>query len=100
MLNPLLRASMSVQKAGYIKDSIVAAVEIENHSDAHYVLENKSGFALHGNADVIQLPPHDTTRIRVMTLKTLPSFDLKFKVWNAVTAPGEHPEISLKVEME
>jgi hypothetical protein len=99
-LKPLLQASLSVKKAGYLKDSIVVAVEIENHSDANYVMENKSGFALYGNADLIQLAPHETTEIMVMTLKTLPAFDLKFKVWNAVTAPGEHPEISLKVEVK
>jgi len=99
-LNPLIEASLTVKKANYPKDSLIATVEIENNSDANYVMENMSGFALHGNADLLQLAPHSTTEIKVMTLKVLSNFELKFKVWNAVTAPGKHPETIVKVEVK
>lgn len=99
-LNPLIQASLTVKKAAYVKGSMVVSVEIENNSDATFVMENQSGYALHGNADLIQLVAHSTTEIRVMTLKTLPAFDLKFKVWNAITAPSKHPQVSIKVEVK
>lgn len=99
-LNPLIQASLVVKKVAYIKDSFVASVEIENKSDAAFMMENLSGYALHGNADIVQLAPHETTEIKVMTLKALKTFDLKFKVWNAVTAPGKHPEITVKIDVK
>ena len=99
-LNPLIQASLIVNRASYPKDSLIATVEIENKSDATYVMENTSDYALHGNADLVQLAPHQSTEIKVMTLKALSTFDLKFKVWNAVTAPGKHPEITVKIEVK
>ncbi len=99
-LNPLIKASLAVKKVSYVKDSFIASVEIENKSDANFVMENMSGFALHGNADLLQFAPHSTTEIKVMTLKTLTTFDLKFRVWNAVTAPGKHPQFTMKVDVK
>lgn len=99
-LKPLIQASLAVKKVSYLKDSFIAVVEIENNSDANYVMENKSDFALHGNADLLHFAPHSSTEIRVMTLKSLTTFDLKFKVWNAVLAPGKHPEITVKAEVK
>ncbi|MCB0293101.1 MAG: hypothetical protein KDH97_22800, partial [Calditrichaeota bacterium] len=77
--------------------SIVQAVTIENNSDADYILENLSGYSLHSASDVLTIPAHDTTLAEVKTVEQVTAFDLRFRVLNAVTAPGQHPEVVLKV---
>jgi 3',5'-nucleoside bisphosphate phosphatase len=94
---PLLEASISVEKASYQGASPVAYVTLRNDSDAAYILENLSSYTLHEHPDIVELPAHASTTIHVKTLELLDEFELKFKVWNVVTAPGEHPEILLKV---
>ncbi|MFQ5445882.1 MAG: Sb-PDE family phosphodiesterase [Saprospiraceae bacterium] len=96
---PLLEASISVEKASYQEDSPVAYVTLRNDSDANYILENLSSYTLHEHPGIVELPAHASTTIYVKTLELLAEFELKFKVWNAVTAPGEHPDISLKVNL-
>ncbi len=99
-LQPLVLASLIVKRAHYLKDSVVVLVQIENISDAAYVMENMSGYDLYGHADLLQLEPHSTTDIEVLTLKPVSGFELKFRVWNAVIAPGTHPVLSIQIEVE
>ncbi|MEN8201641.1 MAG: Sb-PDE family phosphodiesterase [Bacteroidota bacterium] len=78
--------------------SQVQRIELINHSDASYILENTSAFTLHNKASVFILEAHQSILLQVKTPDKPESFDLKFKVLNAFTAPGEHPEISFLVE--
>ena len=71
---------------------------IENRSDADYILENLSEYTLHDHASVFILKAHESNRLQVMILENRLSFDLCFRVLNAFTAPGKHPEISLVIE--
>ena len=52
----------------------------------------------HNQASVFILKAHETTKIQVKIVQELPTFQLRFKVLNAITAPGEHPEINIMVE--
>ncbi len=99
-LLPLLRAAITVQSADYQGPSAVATVVLKNDSDANFILANQSGYTLHDDAGIVMLHPNTTTKISVKTLEQLPEFELKFEVLNAVTAPGKHPAISLKVKIE
>jgi len=94
-LVPLVENSLEVSRLG---DAMVQTLLIANHSDADYIFENLSEFTLHNQASVFLVKSHETTKIQVKTIDKLPSFQLRFKVLNAITAPGEHPEISLLVE--
>jgi hypothetical protein len=93
-LSPLVEKSLEVSRHG---KKLVERLSIRNNSDATYILENLSEFTLHNQASVFTLPAHESTTIQVKTLEELDSYQLRFKVLNAITAPGEHPEIVLEI---
>ncbi|HDS07712.1 MAG TPA: PHP domain-containing protein [Bacteroides sp.] len=96
-LIPLVRQSLSIS-AGERNE--VQMVNIANSSDAEYLVENLSGYTFHAHADILVLPAHETTILQVKTKKPLSSFDLAFRILNAVVAPGTHPEVTWTVEPE
>ena len=99
-LNPLIKASIVVEKASYIGSSSIAEVSIKNNSDAEFLLLNTSAYNLHQNTDVVVLYPNTTTKIHVKTLEQLAYFDLRFSVLNGVIAPKKHPELTWKVTLD
>ena len=102
-LIPLIQESLVVKETkvlrSYTGRSFVVSVNIENLSDADYILKNQKDFGLHSHADILIAKAHSITNIQVKTLKELADFDLRFKVLNAVTAPDSHPVITLKVNV-
>lgn len=98
-LKPLLQSSITVSSASYRGPSSVADVVLKNDSDANFILSNNSRYTLHDDAGIVMLPPNSETKIEVKTLKQLAEFELTFEVLNAVTAPGVHLSILLKVKL-
>lgn len=94
-LIPLVMQSLKIKPG---ERNEVQTVMIENHSDADYVLENLSEYTFHAHADILIVPAHKTTELQVKTRKPLSSFNLRFRILNAVVAPRTHPEISWTVE--
>jgi len=94
-LGPLVESSLEV--IHHVK-SQVQRIELINHSDASYILENISEYTLHTKASVFVLEAHQSLVLQVKTPENPDSFDLKFRVLNATTAPGEHPEINFTME--
>ena len=94
-LVPLVQQSLGVDR---LDKEPVQTLMIRNNSDATYILENLSEFTLHNQASVFTLKAHEQTRIQVKTVEVLDSFQLRFAVLNAITAPGKHPEIVLEIE--
>ncbi len=94
-LTPLVQESLEIERQG---KSLVEQIIIHNHSDATYILENHSEYSLHNQASVFTVPAHDRTMIQVKTIEERDSYQLKFGVLNAITAPGEHPEIILEIK--
>ena len=90
-VGPLVKSSLEIIRQS---KSQVQGIEIKNHSDADFVLENLSDYTLHNKASVFVVKAHETTRIQVKTLEEMDSFDLKFRVLNAYTAPDHHPEVT------
>lgn len=103
-LIPLIEESLVVKdtkvRGSYTGKSFVISVNIENLSDADYILENLKDFGLHSHADILTAKAHSVTNIQVRTLKELPEFDLRFKVLNAVTTPDTHPVITLRINVD
>ncbi len=93
-VGPLVKSSLEIVRQG---KSLVQGIEIINHSDADFILENLSDYTLHNKASVFVAKAHESTRIQVKTLEAMDTFDLKFRVLNAYTAPDMHPEITLTV---
>jgi predicted metal-dependent phosphoesterase TrpH len=94
-LIPLIQSSLTVQKSSYIGKTSVLTVQIKNSSDMEYILENKSGYTLHDNADIVTIKANSVTTVKVKVLQNLPSAALTFTVLNAVNAPKKHPVIVL-----
>ncbi len=97
---PLVNASLSVASATYNGSSSVLAVTIKNTSDAAYILDNKSDYTFHRNADVVHVAPHTTTMIEVKTIERLSRVDLTFEVLNVLTAPDTHPDVTLSATVQ
>ncbi|MEZ5038938.1 MAG: Sb-PDE family phosphodiesterase [Saprospiraceae bacterium] len=97
-LNPLIYSSLKVGKLTYSGKSQVAEIEIENLSDANFILENLSPYTFHAHGDVLELKAHSTTTLEVKTVTRLESVELTFRVLNALLAPKKHPVISLMVK--
>ncbi len=97
---PLIQQSLSIKRANYPGKYDVLSVVIENNSDAEYFLENQSGFTFHSDQDLITIAPHTTKILEIKTKERIETLDIKFKVLNAITAPGVHPEITLEIKVE
>lgn len=95
LLAPLVVASLEITRSG---KGPVPSLQIHNHSDADYLLENLSDYTLHNFASVFTLKAHETTTVMVKTLESMESFELKFRVLNAFTAPEQQLEIKLIVQ--
>ena len=98
-LLPLLNAAISIVSAEYIGPSAVIKVKIKNDSDAAFLLMNQSQFSFHDDAGLLVLAPGSTTIFDVKTVEQLPSFELRFDVLNAVTAPGKRLQIRMPVKV-
>lgn len=96
-LAPLIKASVSVVDAQYLGETTVLAVTVRNHSDAAFLLKNRSDMTFHDAASVIELPAHADTRLEVKTLERTTSVTVAFEVLNAVTAPGAHPTLTITI---
>lgn len=97
-LGLLLNASIQLESFEYPDDLQMATIKIKNNSDAKMILENLSDFSFYQHADVVELAPHSTSTIRIKTKTRLDSFEIRFKVLNAIMAPKTHPEFSLIIK--
>ncbi|MDH3650698.1 MAG: Sb-PDE family phosphodiesterase [Saprospiraceae bacterium] len=98
-LKPLVEASIRVKDVSYEGPSSVALVQLENVSDATFLLRNQGAFNFHTTADVISLPAHERTQIQVKTGEQMESFRLYFEVLNAIVAPSKHLDFSLQIDV-
>lgn len=103
-IQPLLKESILIKTlkslSSYEGESLVTIVSLENNSDVEYFLQNKSGFTLHRNADLVIVKPHEITNIELKTVQKMSQFNLIFEVLNVVTAPNQHPEITFNIEVK
>ena len=95
ILAPTIEASLEVERIGR---GPVPVLEIHNHSDADYILENLSEYTFHNFPSIFILKAHETTTLMVKTLKSKDTFELTFRVLNAYTAPDTNAEIKLTVQ--
>ena len=93
----VVTGSLSVVDAHYRGPTQLADVTIRNDSDADYTVENTGPYSLQSDLGVLHLPPHSTTVLNVMTLERVATFDLEFRVLNAVTGPDARLELRLPV---
>ena len=95
-LVPLLESSLKITSAKYLGRSNVLSVEIENLTNIEITLQNKTGYTLHNNADVVVLKAGEKTIVDIKTVERKSDISLNFSVLSAVFAPQKHPDIILK----
>ena len=92
-MRELLQASMTLASASYSGQLELLVVAVENHSDSDFQLKNLSEYTFLNNTDMVVIPQHQTTRIRVKTGRRIKSISLKFEVQNALVKPSEYATI-------
>lgn len=94
---PLINASITVAGAEFRGGTSILEVQLENHSDARFILRNTSEWTFHEDIDILEVSPHTTTTFSLKTLEQETPYLISFEVMNAITAPNTHPEITLTV---
>ena len=96
-MTPLINASLTIDSVGFYKNYELGIVKIRNHSDARFILKNKSIYDFYQHSDLIEIQPHSVKQLAVVSGKNISSFDLEFEVLNAVIAPSTHPVKIFKI---
>ncbi len=97
-LLPLLYSSITIENTQFRPRTSVLMVELRNHSDARFLLQNTSDFSFHKHADIVEVSPHALTELALKTAGKESPYLITFEVLNAVTAPNTHPIITFTIE--
>ena len=68
-IDALMEVSLTVESNGMIGPSSILEIDFTNHSDAKFVLNNTSAYDFYQDGDLVQIEPHSTKRISVLTAK-------------------------------
>ncbi len=93
----LINASITVADAVFRAGTSILEVQLENHSDARFILRNTSEWSFHEDIDILEVKPHTTTTFALKALDKSSPYLISFEVLNAITAPNTHPEITLTI---
>tara|TARA_B100001094_G_scaffold333114_1_gene408705 strand:+ start:2489 stop:3631 length:1143 start_codon:yes stop_codon:yes gene_type:complete len=94
---PLINASLTIDSVGFYKKYELGVIKIRNHSDARFILKNKSKYDFYQHSDLVEIEPHSIKQLAVVSGKNISNFDLEFEVLNAVIAPNIHPVKVFKI---
>lgn len=94
-MDELLASTLKITKAEYSAKSDVLHLEIENNSDAEFLLKNLSKYSFFYSADMLKVAPHGITKLEVKTGKRVDKVELDFEVLNALVAPKRYAKITL-----
>ena len=95
----LIDASLEFVNKRYIGDSEVLEYDIVNSSDATFYLQNTSPYDFYANTDIIEIIPHSTKRIQIITSQgDITKDKLTFEVLNAVIGYKKNYVIELQLE--
>lgn len=97
VIQPLLRASLSISQMKYRQDTQVAEITFTNVSDVHFNLRYEGDYTFMENADRIKVPAHSSLTIHVKPGEVLDQIKLLFSVENALTAPKTHARMVFDV---
>ncbi len=86
-LAPLLAASLTAVGDGFLPRTELARVTLQNHSDARWLLRNRTDLTFMGSADLVEVPPHEAVDLLVKLGERATRLALDFEVVNALTAP-------------
>ena len=100
MMRLLLADSLTLQPLGYITNTDVLALKFTNHSDARFILSNQSKLTFMQTSDLLEVPPHGELLLGVKPGKRVKELEIKFKVMNALLAPGKPATMNFDLDIE
>lgn len=86
-LESLFEQSVRVEKTEYLEQ--LAVVTLKNVSSLDFLVENTGEYDFYNKTNFIEIKAHSTLRLMVKTGQVRDTFQLKWKVKNFITAPGE-----------
>lgn len=99
-LDPLIKASIQINKASYLEDTTVLEVELENTSSSDLLFENQMSFTFYNLSPVFEIPAGKTVTLYIKTLEKLENIDLQLKALRAYNAPKQQPIIHWEVRVK
>lgn len=94
VVQELIESCISAKSTGMLGPSSILEIDFTNNSDARFILQNESEFDFYENSEIIELQPHSTTRIKVLTSRTRSDeVRLNFNVLNASIGYKMHPSL-------
>ncbi len=99
-VNPLVKASLKVNRVAYIPNTEILEVELENISSSDLLFENQMDYTFYSSSPVFEIPANKVVRLKIKTLEKVSSVLLKLKALGAYSAPKVHPVISWKISVE
>ena len=95
-LKMLMDASLNFKNLGYITDTEVMEIEINNTSDARFFLQNTSLFDFHKNTGIIEVLPHSQKTLQLlMARNNIRNTKLTFTVLNAVQGHKDYYKLEV-----
>ena len=93
-VNPLIKASLKINRIAYIPDTHILEVELENISSSDLLFENQMEYTFYSSSPVFEISANQVFTLKIKTLEKVSSVELKLKALGAYTAPKTHPVIS------
>ena len=92
-LKPLLKASISIEKANYIENTQVLELELKNVTSSDLLFQNESDYSFYDSSPVFEIKAGETKKVAIKTLIQKDEITLKLKALGCFTAPKTQPII-------
>lgn len=99
-LNPLLKASIRVEKASYLNKTQVLELHLKNVTSSDLLFQNESEYTFYDSSPVFKIAAGETMKLLVKTLEEKKSIQLKLKALGCFTAPKVQPIIEWGIEIK
>jgi len=99
-LVPLLRASITIEKAEYIDNTSILAVTLKNVTSSDLIFENQMPYTFYSSSPVFTVPAGRSKTLQVKTQDKKAELELKLKALGAYVAPKEHPIVTWNLTLQ
>ena len=99
-LNPLLKASIQIEKAIYVNNTQVLELHLKNVTSSDLLFQNESEYTFYDSSPVFEIVAGDTMKLLVKTLEEKKQITLKLKALGCFTAPKVQPVIEWTIPVE
>ena len=99
-LVPLLRASITIEKAEYIDNTSILAVTLKNVTSSDLIFENQMPYTFYSSSPVFTVPAGSSKTLQVKTLDKKAELELKLKALGAYVSPKEHPIVTWNLTLQ